>query len=88
MTGNTYGNLWKYMVTHSKKEFKASNDCETHLHQSQITKSSLRLKNIKSLSKNQTNLKKMSKYYEISSKTEKWDLHFTEPEGAKILHLK
>ena len=25
----------------------------------------------------------MTKYYVISSKTEKWDLHFTKSEGAK-----
>ena len=63
MSGNAYrsGNTWKYMIARSKKAFKASIHSETHLHQSQIIKILLILKNIKSLSKNQKNLKKNDK---------------------------
>ena len=38
MSGNVYGNLWKYMVTRSNKALKSSTHSETHQHQSQITK--------------------------------------------------
>ena len=30
MSGNAYGNPWKYIVTRSKKAFKASTYSETH----------------------------------------------------------
>ena len=51
-------------------------------------KSSLHLKTVKSLSKNQKHLKKIAKYYAILSKAEKWDLHFTKTEGAKAFYPK
>ena len=38
MSGNAYGNPWKYMVTRSKKAFKASTHRETYQHQSLETK--------------------------------------------------
>ena len=38
MSGNARENPWKYMVTRSKKVFKASTHSETHQHQSQTTK--------------------------------------------------
>ena len=34
MSGNKYGNPWKYMMTHSKKAFKASTHCGTYQYQS------------------------------------------------------
>ena len=60
MSGNAYGNLCKYMIAHCKKVFKASTHSGAHQHQPQMTKFSLHIKNIKSLSKSQKNLKKMT----------------------------
>ena len=38
MSGNAYGNPLKYMITHAKKTFKASDHSETDQHQPQVTK--------------------------------------------------
>ena len=58
MSGKTYGNQFKCMVTRSNHAFKASSHSETHQHHSQMTESDLNLIYIKSLSENQKNLKK------------------------------
>ena len=81
MSGNVYFN-------HVLKKSSRPPTIVKHAYISPSKPKSLRLENIKKLSKNQKNLKKMTKYYLISSKTENWDLDFTKSEGAKTLHLK
>ena len=56
MSGNTYGNLCKYTVMRSKKAFKAPPVVKYTNSIPKQPKSSLHVKDIKSLSKNQKNV--------------------------------
>ena len=80
----TRGNIWYHVLKKSSRP----PTIVKHAYISPKKPKSLHLEKIKSLSKNQKNLKKITKYYVISSKNKKWDLHFTKSQGAKTLHLK